>query len=241
MTSPIVYSSDPVALFGGAGATLHDVAEVQALAGPCVAADGGARIALEAGIALDAVIGDFDSVAPEVLRQVPADRQHHIAEQDSTDFDKALRHIATPVVLAVGFLGGRVDHQLACFHVLVRYADKPCILVGQKEIVFLCPPRLELDTQPGDVVSLFPLAAVEGTSSGLRWPIDGLAFHPLSTIGTSNAAEGAVTLTMSEPAMIVVAPRRCLHVLTRGLVQGSGSQAGRWPARAGQYIVLPQS
>lgn len=239
MTSPIVYSSDPVALFGGGEATLADVAEVRGLSGPCVAADGGAQIALEAGIALDAVIGDFDSVTADVLQQVPTERQHHIAEQDSTDFDKALRHILAPVVLAVGFLGGRVDHQLACFHVLARRADRPCILVGQDEVVFLCPPRLDLNTQPGDVVSLFPLAAVQGTSTGLRWPIDGLTFHPMSTIGTSNSAEGPVSLTMSDPAMIVIAPRRCLFALTRALVQVS--QAGRWPARAEQYTARHQS
>ncbi|GGX54661.1 thiamine pyrophosphokinase [Tateyamaria omphalii] len=239
MTSSIVYSSEPVALFGGGEATLADVAEIQALSGPCVAADGGAKIALEAGVDLDAVIGDFDSVTADILRKIPTDRHHHIAEQNSTDFDKALRHIAAPVVLAAGFLGGRVDHQLACFTVLARYADRPCILIGREEIVFLCPPRLALATRPGDVVSLYPLAAVEGTSTGLYWPIDGLAFHPTSSIGTSNAAEGAVTLTMSDPAMIVIAPRRCLPTLTQALVQAP--QAARWPVRAARCTAPPQS
>lgn len=239
MTSPIVYSSEPVALFGGGEATLADVAEVQALCGPCVAADGGAQIAIEAGLELDAVIGDFDSVSPDVLRKMPVDRQYHIAEQNSTDFDKALRHIAAPVVLAAGFLGGRVDHQLACLTVLARHADRPCILIGREEIVFLCPPHLALETRPEDVVSLYPLGAIEGTSTGLRWPIDGLAFHPMSTVGTSNAAEGPVTLTMAGPSMIVIAPRRCLSTLTRALVEAP--DAARWHVRAAQYTSPPQS
>lgn len=238
MNFPIVHSSEPVALFGGGGALKADVAEVQALSGPCVAADSGADLALAAGVSIDAVIGDFDSVSPGTLAQIPAACQHRIAEQDSTDFDKALRNIAAPVVLAVGFVGGRVDHQLACLHVLARYPDRPCILVGSEDILFLCPPRLELETQRGDVLSLFPLDAVAGTSTGLRWPIDGLAFHPVSTIGTSNEALGPVSLTMSDPSMIVIAPRRCLAPFTQALVRCSPD--ARWPVRAEQYRAPPQ-
>ncbi|WP_299045353.1 thiamine diphosphokinase [uncultured Tateyamaria sp.] len=239
MTFPIVHSSDPVALFGGGAADLADVAAVQALATRFVAADGGAEVALRAGVALDAVIGDFDSVSPETLAQIPADRHHRIAEQDSTDFDKALRHIAAPLVLAVGFLGGRVDHQLACLSVLARYPDRPCILLGPEECVLLCPPALDLDTRAGEVVSLVPLAPVQGTSAGLRWGIDGLVFDPMVRVGTSNMAEGPVALTMTAPAMILIVPRRCLSSLTRALVHAS--RPARWPARAGQRKDPPQS
>ncbi|WP_299656750.1 thiamine diphosphokinase [uncultured Tateyamaria sp.] len=238
MTSPIVHSSKPVALYGAGAASLADVEEVQSLSGQCVAADGGARLATEAGIELDAVIGDFDSISADILAQIPAERHHRVAEQDSTDFDKALRHIDAPVVLAAGFLGGRLDHQLACLHALARHAHRPCVLVGAEEIVTLCPPEVHLRTRRGDVVSLFPLAAVEGTSTGLRWCIDGLAFDPVTTIGTSNEATGPVTLTMSGPDMIVIAPRHCLTALTQALVLASPH--GRWPARAEQRRDPPR-
>lgn len=239
MTSPIVHNSEPVALFGGGDADLADVAAVQALATRFVAADGGAALALRAGVTLDAIIGDFDSVPAEVLAQIPQNKQHRIAEQDSTDFDKALRHMVAPVVLAVGFLGGRVDHQLACLSVLARYPERPCILVGPEECVLLCPPQLALDTVPGDVVSLVPLAPVQGTSTGLRWPIDGLAFHPIDRIGTSNEANGPVALTMEAPAMVLIVSRRCLGSLTQALVRAP--QSAQWPARAEQYKAPPQS
>ena len=239
MTSPIVHSSKPVALFGGGEADLADVEAVRASATHFVAADGGAALAVQAGIQLDAVIGDFDSVTPEVLAQVPVDRQHPIAEQDSTDFDKALRHIAAPVVLAVGFLGGRVDHQLACLSVFARYPDRPCILLGREECVVLCPPKLTLEMVPGDVVSLVPLGLVQGTSTGLRWPIDGLEFDLMSRVGTSNEAEGTVTLTMERPAMVLMVPRGYLPQLTQALEHAP--QSARWPARAGRYTNPPQS
>jgi len=227
----IVHSSDPVTLLGGGAALSTDVHEALSIAPRCVAADGGAELARRAGVAPEAVIGDFDSVSPRTLDLTPRAGQMRITEQDSTDFDKALRHIVAPVVVGVGFTGARMDHQLAALHVLAAYADRPCVLLGATEVLFLCPPRIRLDTRAGDVVSLFPMAPVAGTSKGLRWPVAGLAFDPMSRIGTSNMATGPLTLTMDRPAMLVMLARAHLAAVTRAL--GSAPQHARWPARAG--------
>jgi thiamine pyrophosphokinase len=215
-----------------------DLADAMALAPVCVAADGGARLALNAGIDLAAVIGDFDSIGAE-LDQIPVERQIRITEQDSTDFDKALRHIAAPVVLAVGFLGGRLDHQLAALHVLLAYPERPCVLVGESEITFLCPPEVTLPLAGGDVVSMFPMAPVSGTSQGLQWEVGGLEFDPMVKIGTSNAALGPVALTMNAAAMLVVVPRARLGAVTQLLAHAP--QDARWPARAARYTDPRQS
>mmetsp|Transcript_23949 Transcript_23949/g.43683 ORF Transcript_23949/g.43683 Transcript_23949/m.43683 type:complete len:124 (-) Transcript_23949:13-384(-) len=123
MNGWIVDSLGPVTLVGGGAGSVADVAEAMSLAPLCVAADGGARLALAAGVEVHAVIGDFDSIGPE-LDQIAPERRIRISEQDSTDFDKALRHVAAPVVVAVGFTGGRLDHQLAALHVLAAYPDR---------------------------------------------------------------------------------------------------------------------
>ena len=52
-----------------------------------------------------AVIGDFDSLSDLGRAAIPATRQHVIPEQDTTDFDKALRSIRAPFVLGLGFSG----------------------------------------------------------------------------------------------------------------------------------------
>jgi thiamine pyrophosphokinase len=65
-----------------------------------------------------AVIGDLDSISQSTGRGC-GDIFHEVSEQDSTDFDKALRHLDVPLVLAVGFTGARLDHELAVFHTLV--------------------------------------------------------------------------------------------------------------------------
>ncbi|MCR8825940.1 thiamine diphosphokinase [Pseudosulfitobacter koreensis] len=205
-------------LLGGGSGTAEDVHLARTLAPLCVAADGGALLALQAGVMPDAVIGDFDSLPQDARAQIPPERLYHIAEQSSTDFDKALRSIAAPLVIAVGFTGARVDHQLAAFHVLMAHASRPCIVLGKHEVIFHCPPDLSLPVAAGDVVSLFPMRQVTGRSTGLQWPIDGLAFDPMRLIGTSNRATGPVKLWMDGPGMLCIAPRRILPALVGALI-----------------------
>lgn len=236
MSKRIVHSFAPVALIGGGDLGESDLDLVLKRTGMLVAADGGAVAALQAKVIPSAVIGDFDSIPSEIIEQIPADRLFIIHEQNSTDFDKALREIDAPLVLAVGFLGGRVDHQLAAFHTLVRHAHRACILIGPHEVIFHAPPVLDLDLDAGDVVSLFPLALVSGRSNGLQWPIDGLQFAPDSRIGTSNTATGPVHLSMDGPGMLVIVPRRALDAVIRAIGPGDGSVGGASDGSAGGFL-----
>jgi thiamine pyrophosphokinase len=166
----------------------------------------------------EAVIGDFDSILAESLARIPAIRQHVVAEQATTDFDKALRSISAPIVLALGFAGARLDHGLAAMTTLVARASQPCILIGPKDVAFAAPPRLELDLVVGEAFSLFPMARVRGESSGLEWPIAGIDFAPDGMIGTSNrVVSSRVVLEFDRPGMLVILPRRRLDAAIRSL------------------------
>lgn len=230
MKDHIVFSSEPVTLIGGGDGKISQLLEARTLAPVCVAADAGAELARQAGVTVEAVIGDLDSVTPQTLSLIPPDRQIRISEQETTDFDKALRYIDAPLVVGVGFLGGRMDHQLAALHTLARHAHRPCVLVGETEIMLIAPPYFEVPTEKGDVVSLFPLARVTGRSEGLEWPIAGIAFDPLAKIGTSNRAIGPLTLEMSGPHAILILPRKLIQPVVQALVR---SDAAGWPPRAG--------
>jgi thiamine pyrophosphokinase len=114
-----------------------------------------------------------------------------------------------PLVLAVGFTGARLDHELAVFHTLVARPGQSCIVIGERDIVFhRAAPAAAMDLAAGTRVSLFPMAAVTGRSTGLRWPIDGLAFHPAQRIGTSNMATGGRSRSRPDaPGLLVILPR----------------------------------
>ena len=230
MIRPVFSSSGPVTLVGGGAASRDDLETALALARPVVAADGGAALALAAGQVPKAVIGDFDSLDAATRARLESGTLHHVAEQESTDFEKALMRIDAPLVLAVGFTGARIDHELAVLHGLLRFAHQPCILLAEREVILHCPPRLELDLEPGETVSLFPLQPAQGKSIGLRWPIDGLAMAPGARIGTSNRANGGrMVLEMGGPGMILLLPRARLGAVTRALLR-PGQAHARWPA-----------
>lgn len=200
----------PVTLVG-AGATAPAAIEAaRRLAPALVAADGGADRLAAMRLTPRAVIGDMDSLSDhERWRSGPA-HFVHLAEQETTDFEKCLYATEAPLYLAVGFTG-RFDHTLAVLHALLAYPEKRVVLIGAEEVSALAPPGgvLRLAVRPGSRVSIYPLLPVTGMHSrGLAWPLDGLALAPGQRIGTSNEArqplielgfDGPGALVMLEP------------------------------------------
>lgn len=222
----IVVHDKPVTLIGGAEVSEPVLNRARSLAPLVVAADGGAMAALVNGVVPRAVIGDFDSLTDDMRSQLPKEALHLIPEQDTTDFDKCLRNIAAPLVVGIGFSGKRLDHQLAAYNTLVRHPDRPCLLLGVEELVFLCPPSIRLDLKTGCPVSLFPMGAVEGVSDGLQYPIDGLNFAPDGRVGTSNTALGAVDISVTSPKMLVILPQESFEQAAEALL----TARSHWPA-----------
>jgi len=109
----IVDTDTLVTLLGGGEHDPADLVLALSRAPVLVAADGGADRALAAGYAPVAVIGDLDSISEVAHRDLPPDIIHHIPEQSSTDFEKALQRISVPGMIAVGVTGYRMDHELA--------------------------------------------------------------------------------------------------------------------------------
>jgi thiamine pyrophosphokinase len=180
-----------------------------------VAADGGADAAMAAGRMPERVIGDMDSLS-DAARAAFADRLMLAAEQDSTDFAKALGLSPAPWSLAVGFIGARVDHFLACLSTMAA-TGASAVLLSDEDCICLAPPRLELQVTAGTRVSLWPLARAEGHSRGLHWPIDGLTLEPTGRVGTSNRATGPVTLDVAGGPMAVILPAAALDAMLDGL------------------------
>lgn len=239
MNNKIVNKLHPVTLVGGGAIGEDDLDAALTLAPTCIAADSGADAVLEAGIELTAVIGDMDSISAAALARIPPSLQYKIAEQDSTDFDKALRHLSAPLVIAVGFTGRRIDHQLAAMHTLVMRPDAPCLMLGAEDVIFLCPRRFQLPMPAGTRVSLFPMGQVKGRSTGLEWPIDGLDFAPDGISGTSNRATGDLHLEVDAPAMLCILPRLFMAAVAESLVALPAH--ARWPARAAPCKAPPPS
>lgn len=224
MSSVIVHSDAPILLVGAGEISPEDLTDSLTWAPKVVAADGGAAAVLAAGLVPDAVVGDLDSV-PDDRRL--AGRLHRMAGQDDTDFDKGLAATRAPLVLAVGFSGGRMDHSLAVVSGMARRPDVRVVVVGRTSVMCLLPPRFEIDLAPGSPVSLWPLMPVTGRSEGLRWPLAGVDLAPDGRIGTSNEATGPVRLEADRPGLFLILRRADMGTLITSLAASSA----RWPAR----------
>ncbi|UWQ94754.1 thiamine diphosphokinase [Rhodobacteraceae bacterium M385] len=213
---------DYIALVGGGDLAADVFKLVQDRAGIFVAADGGADALLGFGVIPDAVIGDMDSLSEAGRAAISEDRIFEVSEQDSTDFDKALRLADAPLVYALGFTGARLDHELAALHVLLRYANRLVVLLGEEDVTVHLPARIALDLPVGMRVSLFPMNAVTVGMTGLRWSFEALALHPMHKIGTSNevgedGAGAPVVLTSDAPGALLILPKEALDALVAGL------------------------
>ena len=202
----------------GAGAFDRAMVEAaQRLAPVLIAADSGADRLAEMRFSPRAIIGDMDSISDPDRWRAGAAHFVHLAEQDTTDFEKCLYATEAPFYLAVGFTGRRVDHTLAVFHALLRYPKKRIVLVGEHEVSALAPPgiTLRLAVTPGARVSIYPLLPVTATRSrGLTWPVDGLAMAPGHRIGTSNEAnQPIVEIAFDGPGALVMLERDALGSL----------------------------
>lgn len=218
MNEVIVQSTVGVTLAGGARFSHKLLETAKALAPKVVAADGGADRLLAHGVEPEAVIGDFDSISKAARRRLEG-RLFRIAEQATTDFDKALRSIAAPFVIGLGFSGARLDHGLAVLNGLVGHPERRCLILGARDVTFLAPAELALDLPLRSRLSLFPMGAVEGASEGLKWPLQGLKFAPSGLVGTSNLVTGPVRLRFSAPLMLVILPRSAMAAALDGLMR----------------------
>ena len=216
MNQILVHSTAGVTLAGGGGFSLKLLEMARAMAPRLVAADGGADRLLRLGAEPEAVIGDFDSITAQARQRLQG-RLYPIAEQSTTDFDKALRSIAAPFVIGIGFSGARLDHGLAVLNGLVAHPGQRCFILGARDVVFLAPLELSLRLPVGSRLSLFPMGAVTGTSTGLRWPLQGIGFAPDGMISTSNQVSGPVHLTFSAARMLVILPRTAMAAALDGL------------------------
>jgi thiamine pyrophosphokinase len=220
MESKIVRVSGGITLIAGGPVTANNLRIALSLAPHLVSVDGGADRALRLGHMPLAATGDFDSISEQAKTALGSARLFPVAEQESTDFDKALRAVEADFVIGLGVLGGRVDHALAALNVLVRQVGPPCVLVGGTDVVFAAPARREINLalRRGDRFSLFPLARVAGESTGLDWPVKGLTFVPDGRIGTSNrVTAGPVRLWFDGAGMLVILPRGRLDAAVRAL------------------------
>lgn len=161
-----------------------------------IAADGGARHALELGVIPSVIIGDLDSLSAAEVRVFTEMGVHILSyppSKNETDLELALDHAMksgySPIYI-IAALGDRLDQMLgnlalisnpACIEADVRLDD------GLTEAFFITS-KATLRGHQSEIVSLIPWGVtVEGvTTDGLSYPLHQETLLPYRTRGISN-------------------------------------------------------
>ena len=215
--------SDLLVVVGAGEVDLVLLEELRAAGGHIVAADGGAEILAAAGLAPEAIIGDFDSVV-DPFGWLGRSRLIKIAEQDTTDFEKVLYSTRAPVTVALGMTGGRLDHTLSPLDVAGRYAaERFIIIVDTEDLALALSGPFGHEVEAGERVSVHPLGPIRfRRSTGLKYALNGLLLAPVGKGGTSNSAiKGAFTIVPEDgetAPWLLLLPRRYLMGLIERLL-----------------------
>lgn len=187
---PIVFEG-PLAIVGGGVVDPALLVELDRRGVALVGADGGGDAIGDAGLVPAAIIGDLDSLSSRTGWEQRT-RVIHLAEQETTDFEKALYSTAAPLTLALGMTGKRLDHTLSALNAMQKFAPRRhLLLVDEVDVALAVIGPFSFEAAKGERVSIYPLAEVSFThSERLLYPLDGLTLAPGGRLGTSNEGLG---------------------------------------------------
>jgi thiamine pyrophosphokinase len=184
-----------------------------------VAADAGAGWLVDQGLTPHWVVGDMDSVSPDLLAQLEARGvtiERHPTDKNASDVELALdRAVAAGAdeLVLIGALGGeRLDHELANLMLAADEAwtsaprDLSIVRGPTRMRVLRGGGRLDLRGAEGDTATLLPLAgdAVGVRTRGLRYVLNGETLRLGRSRGLSNVVEHAPASVSLENGMLLV-------------------------------------
>ena len=115
----MLYSTqDKLMIVGGSDFSEELFYDVYDRESPIIAADGGANFLADQSISPDLIIGDLDSVSEQKIQNLETQKIIRISNQNTTDLEKVLFNTQSPLTLGIGFLGSRIDHELAALLLL---------------------------------------------------------------------------------------------------------------------------
>jgi thiamine pyrophosphokinase len=175
-----------------------------------IACDGAVTNLLRVGITPTHIVGDLDSLTPD-LRERFADIVCHNPDQETNDLTKAARfaeQLGCRRIAILGATGLREDHTLGNISLLTDYVrrfESVKMISDYGTFIPITQTTTFRDIVPGTQVSLFaifPFGSI--TSSGLRYPISERKL-PVWWEGTLNEALSTqFTLTMEGEGNLLV-------------------------------------
>jgi len=180
-----------------------------------IAADSGAKTARWAGVHVDVLVGDMDSIAPRTFNyfhRMSTDIAPYPPRKDATDlelaWERALGYNPEEIVI-IGGGGGRLDHLIGNLGVITTPSAGDTLItwVLEQETAYVVRGSRSIPTRPGTTFSLLPIG---GDAHGVtvreaEWPLSGHTLQAHSSQGISNLAlEETLNVEVEKGTLLVV-------------------------------------
>lgn len=161
-----------------------------------ICADGGANYAYEMGLVPAYIVGDMDSIKPEI-KDFFTSRQTVVKKyprrKDFTDTQLALslaEELGADEILFLGTLGKRLDHTLSNLYSGIDMAimGKQVAHFSPDCMVYVTARRIVIAGHKGDVVSVLPLSekALGVCEKGFEYPLENVVLEKKNPYTVSN-------------------------------------------------------
>ena len=179
-----------------------------------IAADGGLRNCRQLGLMPETIVGDFDSIDPAEIPQLQragVQLLRRPQRKDESDLELALfraHELGIAQVVVLGALGGRLDMSIANLLLLAhpRLSELEIRLWSSDQTAWLLrPPGGEVGGQPGDLLSLIPLAgdATGVVTQGLEYPLGGETLYFGLPRGVSNVLTASTARVQMQTGLLL--------------------------------------
>ena len=183
-----------------------------------IGVDGGLKFCYDHKIVPTRIVGDFDTLSPEILTWYKKNTQIEIREynpvKDATDTQIAVElalSLGSDHVTILGGTGTRLDHVLGNIAILGQgfVQDRHMFLLDEHNRIRLIQKecRIKKEEQYGKYVSVVSFCGVaRGVSeSGVFYPLDHVDLQPFTSLGISNEiVDEEAVITVEDGTLIVV-------------------------------------
>ena len=159
-------------------------------------ADGGANSTIKLNVTPDYIIGDLDSIKPEVYDYFfDKCKIIHNKKQNNTDVEKCLEYAIKKnfkEAILLGATGDRLDHTFCNLGIVLKYFNKIKIkIIHQRSLLTAFTGNIILSTIPNEVISFYGFdSKTRVKSSGLKYPLKNITLPFGQKESTSNVAAG---------------------------------------------------
>ncbi len=200
---------------GGLAPSFNHVKEEFEQADLIVAADSGLHTLCHWGVFPDLLVGDFDSVKPEVYEMYSSvEKVESSVYKDYSDTELALveaQQRGANELILIGGGEGRLDHSLALVFLFASSSTVPspdCWYTRCERARFLPKGRHKLDCHLGDTVSFFPFGKTKAESYGLEWDISSVGGNNLYCSLSNKIIKSCPSVTVHYGALLMIYPYR---------------------------------